>query len=167
MNTNDLRYIKTEKILREAFLTLRKKKKPFTLTQLCKEAMINKTTFYKHYESLETFDYEVSKQIMRELYSEMEHVNDAFTNTELFVESLTNKIVENQELYDVLFYDDYSKGYRICEEIHLEIYLKDSYSLEKEIKIRFAVAGSSQLLTNSTSKEAKQIIIDLLKKVME
>lgn len=167
MNTNDLRFIKTEKNLADTYLRLRAKRKPFSLAELCKEAMINKTTFYKHYESLEKFDYEMCKRIMRELYYSTEHINEAFTNTELFVDSISNKMSENKELYDLLFYDDFNKGIRIIEEIHLEIYLKDTYSLEKEIKIRFALAGSAQLLTSNTSKEAKQIIIGLLKKVME
>lgn len=88
MNTNDLRFIKTEKILKEAYLTLKTKQKPFTLAQLCQEALINKTTFYKHYESLEDFEYKTRKEILRNICLENKYIYDAFSNTEMFVMGL-------------------------------------------------------------------------------
>ncbi len=167
MNTNDLRFIKTEKFLKDAFISLKMKKQPFTLTQLCQEAMINKTTFYKHYETLEEFEYKTCKEIIKKLYLECEHIHDAFSNTEMFVIDLRNKVSENIQLIDALFYQDPYKNIVLSEDILLELYLKDSYSLENELKIRFAIAGSSKIMMSNPSSDTSKIIIDLLKKVMK
>lgn len=52
--TNDLRYIKTERLIRKAFYELLKEKdiKRITVRELVERAEINKTTFYSHYETL-------------------------------------------------------------------------------------------------------------------
>ena len=50
----DLRYQRTEKLLQDTFLALLKEK-PFdelTITQLARAAMVDRTTFYAHYQSL-------------------------------------------------------------------------------------------------------------------
>lgn len=52
MKKEDLRIQKTRRDLRRALLTLMKKDKfeKITVTQICTQAMINRMTFYKHYE---------------------------------------------------------------------------------------------------------------------
>lgn len=167
MNTNDLRFIKTEKILKEAYLTLKSKRQPFTLTQLCQEALINKTTFYKHYESLEEFEQKTQKEIMRNIYLECEHIDDSFKNTELFIKEIQKHTQDHKELMDTIFYPDINRCISISEEVLLELQLKDSYTLEEELKIRFCVLGSSYILIKDNSEETYQIINKLLKKVME
>lgn len=50
----DLRYIKTEKLIEETYLTLRRRlRRPVKVRELCENAMINKTTFYAHYETMD------------------------------------------------------------------------------------------------------------------
>ena len=46
MRKNDLRYIKTEKIIKDTYLNLKKKyHSEIKVSELCKVAMINKSTF--------------------------------------------------------------------------------------------------------------------------
>ncbi len=69
----DLRVKKTQKNIREAFLSLRAKKplEKITVKELCETALINKTTFYLHYQSI----YDLSEAIENEL------IESCFANT--------------------------------------------------------------------------------------
>ena len=54
----DIRVIKSKKAINDAFLLLRAKKelKKITVKELCEKAMVNKSTFYSHYNDI--FDLE-------------------------------------------------------------------------------------------------------------
>ena len=166
MNTHDLRYIKTEKTLKEAFLRLKSTGKPFTLTQLCEEALINKTTFYKHYETLDDFEHKVCKEELRSIYLQCEHIYDAFTDTRYFVSDLRSKIKEHAKTIQVLFQNRIDQHLRISEELLLELYLDKVTSKEDELKIRFAIAGSSKILVTTNDEFVNDYVITLLEKVM-
>ena len=69
MNKNDLRVIKTKKGIHEALLRLLNKK-PLTqikVTELCKEATINRGTFYFHYEEVGDVFSEFFEEIIQDL----------------------------------------------------------------------------------------------------
>lgn len=61
----DLRMIKTERAIRNAFMLLRSKKEleKITVKELCEEACINKSTFYAHYRDV----YELSDMLCEEV----------------------------------------------------------------------------------------------------
>jgi len=56
MNKNDLRVVRSKKLIREAFVDLleESKYKKLTIQDISKRAMINRKTFYNHYESIDT-----------------------------------------------------------------------------------------------------------------
>jgi AcrR family transcriptional regulator len=52
-NKNDLRFVKTERLIRSTYLALRRKaRQPVKVRELCEAALINKSTFYAHYETM-------------------------------------------------------------------------------------------------------------------
>jgi len=55
MNTNDKRYIKNEKLIRDTFMGILSEKKfsEITIAELCEKCLISKTTFYSHYENID------------------------------------------------------------------------------------------------------------------
>ena len=54
VNKNDLRYIKTERLIVHTYVDLRlHDPSPVKVSDLCREALINKTTFYSHYDTME------------------------------------------------------------------------------------------------------------------
>ena len=59
----DLRIVKTRKSIRSAFLELRKTNAvdEIRVNRLCEMAMINKTTFYKHYQDIYALAEEVEE----------------------------------------------------------------------------------------------------------
>ena len=68
MNKNDLRFQKTELAIRNAYISLKKQNKSAVkVVDLCDAAMINKTTFYAHYETID----HLHKTICNEFVSEV------------------------------------------------------------------------------------------------
>lgn len=61
----DIRIVKTERAVKNAFLKLRSKKEleKITVKELCQEAQINKSTFYSHYKDI----YDLSDAIEEEI----------------------------------------------------------------------------------------------------
>lgn len=166
LNTNDLRYIKTEKILSETFYILKKKRTPFTLTQLCKEALINKTTFYKHYETLEDFEHFILKKFISELYAQCPHLDCAFSDTRTFIQEINHVIKVNQEAIDVLFQNNHTSLTNISEEVLLDHYLKTANTHEQATKIKFAIGGSARVLTEDQNPETYDLVTDMLIKAI-
>ncbi len=64
----DLRVVKTEKSIRDAFIKLRAQRpvERITVKELCAEAMINKATFYLHYKDI----YELSETLENKFIEE-------------------------------------------------------------------------------------------------
>lgn len=69
MNTNDKRYIKNEKLIRETFMKmlLEKRYAEITVNELCERAFISKNAFYYHHENLDS----LIQAIMDELFVNM------------------------------------------------------------------------------------------------
>lgn len=69
MNKNDLRIVKTKQTIHKALLFLLKKKPvpQIKITELCKEASINRGTFYFHYQNVDDVLQELFEEIMHDL----------------------------------------------------------------------------------------------------
>lgn len=102
----DLRVRKTENSIREAFLRLRAKKPldRITVKELCEKAIINKTTFYLHYQSI----YELSEVIENELIEGCfaKICDEDIGNPEKMVLEFYRAFSERSELFRILFSDN-------------------------------------------------------------
>lgn len=69
MNKNDLRIVKTKQTIHKALILLLKKKplSQIKITELCKEASINRGTFYFHYQDVGEVLQELFEEIMQDL----------------------------------------------------------------------------------------------------
>ena len=118
LNKNDLRVVKTKQVVHQALLKLLKIK-PLTeikVTELCKEANINRGTFYFHYEEVGDIFKEFFEEIMvdlKESYDEpYKHTNN------LIVEKLDPKTVrifhhvkKYEEFYKIVLSENVSSTY--------------------------------------------------------
>ena len=70
MRTTDLRIIKTKQALHDALLTLLSQKplEQISIAEICREAKVNRGTFYLHYEQKEGLFEEYFQEIMEERY---------------------------------------------------------------------------------------------------
>ena len=83
----DLRIIKTNKILFDALLKLMKKKnfEKIKISDICEEALINRSTFYAHYEDkyeLLMALFEEQKKSYSKKTAVLFSISNAFTNLE-------------------------------------------------------------------------------------
>ena len=173
MNKNDLRYLKTEKGIHDAYLALLAEKQAggVTVAALCRSAMINKTTFYKHYETLDALHTSVCKAFVEETVTTCPGIAKAYCDPAEGVHELVKTLQEKSGTLMLLFAGDLPYLINLIEECLLRIYLKDVTSPEKEAAICFAIGGAARVLLSSepapsNGEERVEMIIDLIKKVL-
>ncbi len=83
----DLRVKKTLKEIRMAFLDLVQERsiEKITVKKLCETAMINKTTFYAHYNNINVLIKEIEDEFVTNLTCNMEYVDLFFSDPEQFI----------------------------------------------------------------------------------
>lgn len=160
MNTNDLRYIKTEKQIRETYLKLVRNGIAPRLVDLCKTAQINKSTFYDHYESMQLLEERVRLDTTRELLTACPHILDAFSDTESFCRSIIACFQREGKTLLHLYGGDPHIISTYAEMVLIELYTKES--LGNELTIRFAIAGATHILTNNLTEQSITELIGLI-----
>jgi AcrR family transcriptional regulator len=161
----DLRIVKTRRNIREAFLELRSKNplEKLKVKRLCDLALINKSTFYKHYQDLYALSEEVENETISSIMSSFEHMNSLLTNPEEFMKGLYYAFRAHEELILTLF-----SGRMNVLIDKVEWQLITHYPLlrgmpEKEIMLSFLLWGASHVLMESRYEET--IMLDSLTKV--
>lgn len=103
----DLRVKRTHKNIREAFITLTKKKKinRITVKELADEAMINKATFYLHYSDLEDLVSEMEDHVIADIVESFGKVDSFFRNVDIFIEKFVVAMGRNREIL-LIFYEN-------------------------------------------------------------
>ena len=69
MKFTDIRYLRTEKLIFDAFVKLLSDKpyEKITIQDIADEAMINRATFYSHYADKDTLQQGIQKQMIEQL----------------------------------------------------------------------------------------------------
>ena len=167
MNKNDLRYIKTEKIIKDTYLSLKKKyHSQIKVSELCKAAMINKSTFYSHYETIDYLHQELCNEIIKDMISDLLNVDTIKNDLESFVISIIKNIQTNIKIINLMFGDDKIKLVDCVEDCLLCYFSKHEEFKEKEKEIIFAIGGAANLLMTSQNKEIISAAIKLIHKTI-
>jgi hypothetical protein len=167
-NKTDLRFVKTERLIEETYLGLKKKANaPVKVNELCNVALINKSTFYSHYETMEALDEYVCVKKVEGMLEHCPNIDSAFTDTTAFVESLVEMIQENFSLFDILFKKDIVRQLSVFESCLLKRYLHGDESPQVEMKIIFAIGGAARLLMTNQNEERIQMTTQLIKLIFD
>ena len=157
-NKTDLRYIKTEKLIEDTYLSLKRKyRRPIKVSELCEAALINKTTFYTHYETMEALHVHICEKQVGQIIEGCPNIDEAFSDTGRFVSS---------PVLEALFHDDLASQINTIESILLKRYLGSGVSPEQELKMIFAIGGAAKILIPAQSEERIQLTIQLIDKVI-
>ncbi|HJC89307.1 MAG TPA: TetR/AcrR family transcriptional regulator, partial [Candidatus Eisenbergiella intestinigallinarum] len=87
----DLRIQKTEQAIRNAFIELRTKKplEKITVKELCELALINKSTFYAHYEDMYALSEAMEQETVDSIIGSIAHLKDYTTeSSDIFTREL-------------------------------------------------------------------------------
>ena len=160
----DLRIVKTRKNIREAFLELRSQYalEKIKVTRLCELALINKTTFYKHYQDTYALSEEIENETIVSIMNSFEHRNTLFTDPEGFMKGLYYAFKAHEELIMILFS---GRMNILIDKVERQLnvqYPRISSTSEKEILLSFLLWGGSHVLMESKYEET--VLLDTLTK---
>ncbi len=165
MNKNDLRFKKTETAIKNAYLHLKKiGNKPIKVTELCKKAMINKTTFYAHYETIDALKKRVCFEYVADILKSCPQINDIKTDIKSIVYATHIHFLKNEKAIYKLYEHDIDAFINDVEKLALEAYIDENLSEEKEIAIRFCIGGAFRLLILNKNEEQINKTIQLIEK---
>lgn len=167
-NKQDLRFVKTERLIIDTYLELKtRNQSPVKVSDLCAAALINKSTFYAHYETMEDLHDKVCKLTISKMLSEAPGNELAFTDTRVFVESIVKTLQKNKAFLDMLFGNNRIKEINAVEHYILDTRLYDVESEDIKMEFLFAIGGAARLLVFDQSQERIEKAIQLIQRVLD
>lgn len=168
MNKNDLRFKKTETAIKEAYVALKENStKPVKVTQLCEKAMINKTTFYAHYETIEALKKNICQEYTSGLLGSCAHINEILTNTKIFVNDIYVLFNKNERTILRLYENDINALVNDIEKELLKIISASNVSKDTEFAVRFCIGGALRLLILNPDSEHLDKTVKLIERFIE
>ena len=166
MNKNDLRFQKTEIAIKNTYLSLKKRGSTVVkVRELCEAAMINKTTFYAHYETIEHLHKQVCTEFVKDMLNQSEHIDKIQTDTREFVYSILNSFMNNIPTIEKLYGDDLYVLVNDVESILMEHFANKSVDEDYELSVRFCIGGAFRLLVLEKDPSRIQKTVDLIEKI--
>ncbi|SCI94983.1 DNA-binding transcriptional repressor FabR [uncultured Clostridium sp.] len=143
----DKRVIKTQRSIRNAFISLIKEKNlnQITVAEISRKAELGRGTFYLHYKDV----YDLYGHIEEELYNELEEMFDRSypscdpTNLKIILENITEYVEANKDIFLFLIQQD-SNGKKVKSFFNkkvLESCLCEEVSELNKIESTFIVSG--------------------------
>ena len=168
----DLRIVKTRRQIKNAFLKLRAKFMPenIKVKDICEEANINKTTFYKHYTDSLELSNEIDEEIVEKLMASFPKRDKLFESSGDYVRALLLALDSSSDMIRKVFR---GKSDVLCSKLEERLHslFKDKAKNEEDsIKISFAVGGFVRIVNDylfgDTVKDTEKIV-DYTVKVLE
>lgn len=125
----DLRVKKTKSAIINAFLQLRAKKplERITVKELSDIAEINKATFYLHYRDIYDLSEALENELLDDVFSKLNHTDKIFSEPKRFIRELTDGLVSNQSLIDIIFSNDRRGIFVDRLETKIRVFLFENY----------------------------------------
>ncbi len=161
----DLRVMKTKKNIRDAFIELRKQHSldEIKVNVLCEKAMVNKTTFYNHYQDVYALSEELEKEVLENFFAEFKDIDMMLTDANRFINGMHAALEAENDMLRVLFMDKLDELIE-CIEKHIRKY----YAKEDQMLISFLIGGSIHLMMKSRNKneEVEQFLVKVITKIV-
>lgn len=151
----DLRIVKTRKEIRSAFLALRRQEplERIRVKRLCDLALINKTTFYKHYADIFALSEEIENETIRSILESFHDNGSLFSDPGGFCKGLYFAFKAHEDEVLTLF----SGRMNLLVEKVVRQLLEHFPSLggmpEREIALSFLLWGAAHVLMESRYEE--------------
>ena len=166
MNKNDLRYLKTEKLIESTYYELRMKHGgPVKVSELCEAAMINKTTFYLHYETMNDLHEHMCNKLIKDILDSCPNVDKAYTDLDNCMDSVLNTLLDKMDTILKFFGDNVPSLINSVEIYFLKLYITDDVPIHRQAEICFAIGGAARLLASTDNPAAKKVTADLIKRI--
>jgi len=156
----DLRIIKTRLQIKEAFLRLRARLMPekIKVKDICEEAQINKTTFYKHYTDSMELSNEIDDSVIDSLVLEFSQRDKLFENPNDYIKGLLATLEAKSELLKKVFRGKYGVMCSKLEEKLRSFYSDRAKNDEEKIKLSFTIGGFVRVVNDYLFNDKAQDI---------
>lgn len=170
----DKRVEKTQKAIKEAFIELRAKKplEKITVTELCRLACINKSTFYDHYEDIYALSEHLESETVIQIIESIPKDRDyTLNNPEVFTKELSLAFAMHMDQIKILF-SGRNKN-RLADHLErlVKQYIFQKYpdykdNAEKNVLLSYCIYGAynTQLANSEIEPET---IIKVLENIMK
>ena len=161
----DLRVMKTKKNIREAFLELRKKHSldDIKVNALCEKALINKTTFYNHYQDIYELSEELEAEVLDDFFANFKDIDLMLTDANRFISGMHAALEAENDMLRILFMD------KLDELVaRIEKHIRNYYAKEDQMLISFLIGGSIHLMMKSKNdnEEVEKFLVEVIRKIV-
>jgi len=167
----DLRIVKTKKVIREAFLQLRRTTplEKIKVREVCRAALINKSTFYNHYEDVFALSSEIEDEVLTDCIENFEYKDCLFSDPMLFLPNVSRALDSNREMIAILFSGRYDVLYVKLRRMLREYYLQPNSLVQDDVQLTFAVGGIMYAVQELTAekKYGEEEITECTAKIIE
>ena len=161
----DLRVMKTKKNIREAFLELRKKHSldEIKVNALCEKAMVNKTTFYNHYQDIYELSEELETEVLDDFFANFKDIDLMLTDANRFISGMHTALEAQNDMLRILFMD------KLDELVaRIEKRIRNYYAKEDQMLVSFLIGGSIHLMMKSKNdnEEVEKFLVEVIRKIV-
>lgn len=169
----DLRAQRTRRSIINAFIELRASKplEKITVKELSEKALINKATFYQHFEDIYALSEMLEEEAIETIFQSIPHVNSLTENPADGCRELFNALSSQSALVNILFSGSRQPLLisRLEPKIKAAIYAAHPEyrgDLEKEILLTVLIQGNAGAFSAYRHEDQRQVI-DVLAKISE
>lgn len=139
----DLRIVKTRRAIHEAFLDIRKNTplEKVKVRDICDRALINKSTFYAHYQDVYALSREMEDDAIDHFFQEFKEKNLLFSDPESFLRGFPKALSAEYHLFVILFDSRFEILFPKMEERIKELYTSPTLTFEEDVTLTFIVFG--------------------------
>ncbi len=139
----DLRVLKTEKAIREAFLDLRKELplEKVRVIDICRRAMINPSTFYKHYSDVIELSEHMETDLVKRCLQDHNSIDCLLTDPYRYLTGFQSSLSIHEQEINIVFRGRSGVLLEKTEQIIREYYLLGDVTEEKKTLVLFIMGG--------------------------
>ena len=164
----DLRTLKTERAIKNAFTLLRSKKEleKITVKELCEEACINKSTFYAHYRDIYDLSDVLCEEVVAQVAKGVMHPEYFEENPAEFTRELFYAFFAQNSLITILFSGKQRNHLadrieRSIKELIFEKYPEYQHNMTKNIILSYCIQGGYHAYVGNPQCDVN-LLIDII-----
>ena len=134
----DLRIQKTKSSIKAAFLELRGQKhlERITVKELAEKAMINKATFYTHYEDIYDLQDQLEDEAVMNAIKQMPHPEYLHSDPKEGTKELTREMIAKKDIFDAIFKNGREHYFSEKIDRHVKNFIYEEYpSYRENVKV--------------------------------
>ena len=144
----DLRVVKTRKVIKQTFLEMRAEMplEKIHIRELCKRALINKSTFYNHYEDVYALSEEMENDAIAQFLERFPARDCLFSDPVRFVSEMPEAFDANMELLHPLFNGRLDEAFNKLEQQLKRQYTTPGMTTQETVQLTFLLNGTLHTL---------------------